>query len=163
MVNKMVDASSAILLLICSHEVWVKEAYDWSMALYLCVCLCWLCFHWSKLRHKHKHKQKKNELFGFFFVLMLMLMSTQFSLAYTCACACDYVYAYARVKTRLKISNFRVNTASLWVIKQLRISFGSISPVLYLKLAGEHIHSSQGNTLSLLWCAAKWSFALYDC
>ena len=39
------DASSAILLLICSHEVWVKEAYDWSMALYLCVCLNQPCFH----------------------------------------------------------------------------------------------------------------------
>ena len=98
-----------------------------------------------------------------FFVLMPMLMSTQFSLAYTCACACAYVYAYALVKTRLKISKFRVNTTSRWVIKQLRISFGSISPLLYMKLAGEHIHSSQGNTLSLLWCAAKWSFALYDC
>ena len=89
-----------------------------------------------------------------FFVLMLMLMSTQFSLAYTCACACAcacaYVYVCALVKTRLKISNFRVNTTSRWVIKQLRISFGSISPLLYMKLAGEHIHSSQGNTLSLL-------------
>ena len=85
-----------------------------------------------------------------FFVLMPMLMSTQFSLAYTCACACAYVYAYALVKTRLKISKFRVNTTSRWVIKQLRISFGSISPLLYMKLAGEHIHSSQGNTLSLL-------------
>ena len=150
MVNKMVDASSAILLLICSHEVWVKEAYDWSMALYLCVCLYQPCFHWSKLRHKHKHK--KNELVGFFFVLMLMLMSTQFSLAYTCACACAcaYVYAYALVKTRLKISNFRVNTTSRWAIKQFRISFGSISPLLYVKLAVEHIHSSQGNTVSLL-------------
>ena len=85
---------------------------------------------------------------------MLMLISTQFSLAYTCACACAcacaYVYAYALVKTRLKISKFRVNTTSRWVIKQLRISFGSISPLLYMKLAGEHIHSSQGNTLSLL-------------
>ena len=101
--------------------------------------------------------------FSVFFVLMLMLISTQFSLAYTCACACAYVYAYALVKTRLKISKFRVNTTSRWVIKQLRISFGSISPLLYMKLAGEHIHSSQGNTLSLLWCAAKWSFALYDC
>ena len=94
-----------------------------------------------------------------------MLMSTQFSLAYTCACACAcaYVYAYALVKTRLKISNFRVNTTSRWVLKQFRISFGSISPLLYVKLAVEHIHSSQANTVSLLWCAAKWSFVLYDC
>ena len=36
MVNKMVDASSAILLLICLHEVWVKVAYDWPTALCLC-------------------------------------------------------------------------------------------------------------------------------
>ena len=28
MVNKMADALFAILLLICSHEVWVKVAYD---------------------------------------------------------------------------------------------------------------------------------------
>ena len=34
MINKM---ACAILLLICSHEVWVKVAYDWSMALYLCL------------------------------------------------------------------------------------------------------------------------------
>ena len=59
--------------------------------------------------HKHNHKHKKNELVGFF-VLMLTPMLTQFSLAYTCACAYAYVYAYALVKTRLKISNFRLNT-----------------------------------------------------
>ena len=106
------------------------------------VLICWPCFHWSKLWHQHNHKHKKNELVRFY---------------------CAYAYAYALVKTRLKISSCRVNTTSGWVIKQLRISFGSISPLLYMKLAGEHIHSSQGNTLSLLWCAAKWSFALYDC
>ena len=38
MINKM---ACAILLLICSHEVWVKVAYDWSMAL----CLCRPRFH----------------------------------------------------------------------------------------------------------------------
>ena len=32
-INKMTDEASAILLLICSHEVWVKVAYDWSTAL----------------------------------------------------------------------------------------------------------------------------------
>ena len=42
---KMADASSAILPLICSHEVWVKVAYDWSMALCLCKCLCRARFH----------------------------------------------------------------------------------------------------------------------
>ena len=35
MINKMADEASAILLLICSHEVWVKVAYDWSTALVL--------------------------------------------------------------------------------------------------------------------------------
>ena len=45
MVNKMVDASSAIFLLICSHEVWVKVVYDWLTALCLCLCLYQPCFH----------------------------------------------------------------------------------------------------------------------
>ena len=40
MINKMTDASSAILLMICSHKVWVKVTYDWSTALCLCLCLC---------------------------------------------------------------------------------------------------------------------------
>ena len=39
MINKMADEGSAILLLICSHEVWVKVTYDWSMPLCLCLCL----------------------------------------------------------------------------------------------------------------------------
>ena len=61
MINKMVDEVSAILLLICSHEVWVKVTYDWSTALCLCLCVCRPSFHQSKLRHKHNHKHK-NEL-----------------------------------------------------------------------------------------------------
>ena len=36
MIKKTADEKSAILLLICSHEVWVKVTYDWSMALCLC-------------------------------------------------------------------------------------------------------------------------------
>ena len=62
-INKMAD--EAILLLICSHEVWVKETYDWSTALCLCLCLSRPRFHQSKLRHNHKHKHKKNELVRF--------------------------------------------------------------------------------------------------
>ena len=146
MVNKMTDALSAILLLICSHEVWVKVAYDWPMAL----CLCWLCFHQLKLWHQHKHKHKKNELVRF---------------------SCAYAYAYnALVKTRLKISSCRVNTTSGWVIKQLGISFGLFLFYFLMKVARGHIRGSRGKTLapgsykvSFLWCAAKWSFALYDC
>ena len=45
MINKMADEASAILLLICSHEVWVKVTYDWSTALCLCLCLCRPSFH----------------------------------------------------------------------------------------------------------------------
>ena len=41
----MVDEATAILLLICSHEIWVKVAYDWSTALCLCLCLCRPSFH----------------------------------------------------------------------------------------------------------------------
>ena len=37
--------ASAILLLICSLEVWVKVTYDWSTALCLCLCLCRPSFH----------------------------------------------------------------------------------------------------------------------
>ena len=61
MIDKMVDEASAVLLLICSHDVWVKVTYDWSTAL----CLCRPRFHKSKLQLKHKHKHKKNELVRF--------------------------------------------------------------------------------------------------
>ena len=65
MINKMADEGSAILLLICLHEVWFKVAYDWVTALCLFLCLCRPRFHQSKLRHKHKHKHKKNKLIPF--------------------------------------------------------------------------------------------------
>ena len=69
MINKMVDEASAILLLICSHEVWFKVAYDWVMAWCLFLCLCRPCFHqsklWHKHKHRHKHKHKKNKLIPF--------------------------------------------------------------------------------------------------
>ena len=71
MINKM---ACTILLLICSHEVWVKVAYDIS----------------TSTRRKNLSVWH-----------VLMLMSTQFSLAYTCACV--FAYAYALVKTRLKM------------------------------------------------------------
>ena len=47
-IKKIADTSSAILLLICSHEVWVKVAYDWTTALCLSLCLCRPRFHQSK-------------------------------------------------------------------------------------------------------------------
>ena len=64
-INKMADEGSAILLLICLHEVWFKVAYDWVMAFCSFLCLCRPRFHQSKLRHKHKHKHKKNKLIPF--------------------------------------------------------------------------------------------------
>ena len=48
MINKIADTSSAILLLICSHEVWIKVVYDWATALCLSLCLCRPRFHQSK-------------------------------------------------------------------------------------------------------------------
>ena len=45
MINKMADEASAILILTCSHEIWVKVIYDWSTALCLCLCLCRPRFH----------------------------------------------------------------------------------------------------------------------
>ena len=33
MIKKMADEASALLLLICEHEVWVKVTYDWFTAL----------------------------------------------------------------------------------------------------------------------------------
>ena len=53
MINKMADASSAILLLIGTHEVWVKVAYDSTP------------FSPVKATNKHKYKHKKNELVRF--------------------------------------------------------------------------------------------------
>ena len=96
----MADASSAILPLICSHEVWVKVAYDWSMALCLCYCLCRPVFASQSYDISISMSTRRTNL-SVFLVLMLMLMPTQFSLAYACACACACAYAYALVITRL--------------------------------------------------------------
>ena len=52
--------SVAILLLICSHKVWVNVTYFWSTAL----CLAYACVYANPvLQHKHKHK--KNDLVCF--------------------------------------------------------------------------------------------------
>ena len=107
-------------------------------------------FSLVKLQHQHKHKHKKSELVCF---------------------SCAYAYAYALVKTRLKISNCRVNTTSGWVIRQLGIFLLVVFFFYFpMKVAGGHIRGSRGKALasgsykvSSLWCAAKWSFALYDC
>ena len=51
MINKMADEASVTLLLICSHEFWVKVTYDWSTDLCLvalCLSLCRAGFHYSQ-------------------------------------------------------------------------------------------------------------------
>ena len=92
---------------------------------------------------------RRMNLSGFFCAYAYAHVDPVFTCLHMCLCLC-LCLCVCTSETRLKISNFRVNTTSRWVIKQLRISFGSISPLLYMKLAGEHIHSSQGKTLSLL-------------
>ena len=88
MINKMADEGSAILLLICSHEVWVKVTYDWSKA------LCFACayvdpvFHQSKLRHKHKHKHRKNELVRFSCAYAYAYVDPVFTYLHVCLCSC---------------------------------------------------------------------------
>ena len=54
MINKMADEASALLYLICWHEVWVKVTYDWSTAL----CYVDPVFTCQSYKHKHKHKRK---------------------------------------------------------------------------------------------------------
>ena len=50
----MADEASALLYLICWHEVWVKVTYDWSTAL----CYVDPVFTRQSYKHKHKHKRK---------------------------------------------------------------------------------------------------------
>ena len=98
MINKMADASSAILLMICSHKVWVKVTYDWSTALCICLYLCRPVFTSQSYDISFSTSTRRTTL-AVFLVLMLMLMLTCFPLSYTCVCA--YAYAYALVKPRL--------------------------------------------------------------
>ena len=84
MINKMADDEYAILLLICSHEVWVKVTYHWSTALCLCPCICRPCFHLSNLQHKHKHK--KNELVRF--SCAYAYVNPVFTCLHMCLCLC---------------------------------------------------------------------------
>ena len=99
MINKMADEASAILLLICSLKVWVKQVkvtYDWSTALCLCFCLVdpVLTSQSYDISISISTRRTNTSVFP-----ELMLMSPVFSLAYTCACV--YSYARALVKTRL--------------------------------------------------------------
>ena len=118
--NKTVDEASAILLLICLHEVWVKVTYDWSTTLYLCLCLCQPRFHLSKLRHKHKHKHKKNKLVRF-------------------SCTYAYAYADAQAKTRV-LRTKREENWTFWgspfsiTICLLMLSSGGLTKDLVCKI-----------------------------
>ena len=132
MMNEMSDEASAILLLICSHEVSVKVTYDlFTACAYACAYVDPV-FISQSYDISISTTTRRTNLRPFFLwlclclcrpsfrllinVLVLMLMSTQFSLAYTCACAYAYVdpvftcfyicsclwFAYALVKTGLK-------------------------------------------------------------
>ena len=104
MINKIADEASAILLLICSHEVWVKVAYDWSTTLCLWAQSIQPKFPETSVQNSMdrfgptgKVSKKRVHLLRWITFPgrtgwngsrpMLVLMSTQFSLAYTCACA----------------------------------------------------------------------------
>ena len=90
MINKMLDEAYAILLLICSHEVWVKMTYDWFTACtYACAYVDPVFFSQSYDIRISTTTRRTNP--SVFLVVMLMLMSTQFSLAYKlymCLCLC---------------------------------------------------------------------------
>ena len=98
MIDKMANEASAILLLICLHEVWIIVAYDGPRpCAYACVYVDPVFTNQSyDLSISISISTRRTNLSVF---LVLMLMSTQFSLVSTCACA--YAYAYALVKTWL--------------------------------------------------------------
>ena len=85
MINKLADT---ILLLMCSHEVWVKVTHDWSTALCLCLCLCRPSFHSSKLQHKHTHKQQKKKLVCFSCAYAYAYVHPVFTCLHMCLCLC---------------------------------------------------------------------------
>ena len=65
-INKMADEASAILLLICLHEVCRGHGDLWLVhGLVLMLVLMLTQFSQSKLPGKHKHKHKNNELVRF--------------------------------------------------------------------------------------------------
>ena len=95
MINKMADEASAILLLICSHEVWGKVAYTGPRPCAYACAYVDPVFTCQSYDMGISTSTRRTNLSVF---LVLMLMSTPFSLAYTCA----YAYPYALKKTRLK-------------------------------------------------------------
>ena len=90
MINKMSDEASAILLLIFSHEVWIKVTYDWFTACSYACAYDDPVFISQSYDISISTTTRRTNL-SVFPVVMLMLMSTQFSLAYTCVCAYAYV------------------------------------------------------------------------
>ena len=135
MINKMADEASAILLLICSHEVWVKVTYDcFTACAYTCAYVDPVFISQSYDISISTSTRRTN--LSVFLLVMLMLMSTQFSLAYTCACAYAYAYAYAYanayalVKTGLRkgLIHQANKTSVLWRIINRS---GLMMPVVY--------------------------------
>ena len=124
--------ASAILLLICSLEVWVKVAYDWSMALYLCLWLCRPRFHWSKLRHKHKHKHKKNELVRFSCAYAHAYVAVVFTCLHMrlCVCLCLCASEKRGLIQQRQQQQLYFTLKSLEVIKKGRRSISQHNPQL---------------------------------
>jgi len=79
MIKKMEDEASAILLLICTHEVWVKVTYDWSGTSFLYAC-AYVDPIFTSQRYDISISTREERTCPFFLCLLLILMLTQFSL-----------------------------------------------------------------------------------
>ena len=82
MMNEISDEASAILLLICLHEVWVKVTYDLFTACAFSCAYVDPVFISQSYDISISTTTRRTNL-SVFPVVMLMLMSTLFSLAYT--------------------------------------------------------------------------------
>ena len=124
--------ASAIWLLMCSREVWVKVTYDCSTALYLSLCLYRPGFHWSKLRHKHKHKHKKNELVRFSCAYAHAYVAVVFTCLHMRLCVCLCLCASEKrglIQQRQQQQLYFI-LKSLEVIKKGRRSISQHNPQL---------------------------------
>ena len=84
----MADEASAILLFICSYQVWVKVTYDWSTAL----CLCLNCAYVDPVFTSQSYDislsistRRMDLIFPFFLYLCLCLV---FTCLHMCLCFC---------------------------------------------------------------------------
>ena len=130
MINEMSDEAYAILLLLCSHEVWVKVTYDWfTSCAYACAYVDPVFISQSyDISISTSTRRTNLSVFPMWLCLCLCRPSFHLLISYTCACA--YVYAYALVKTGLKKGLIRQanKTSVLW---QITNRSGLMMPVVY--------------------------------